>query len=246
MIVVVPVDTRSAAHPTTLVEETDLTAADATTLARAAAVDVLRAVAASGGELLVNYREEADAGGDGEDTSAAAADAAALVEAALDSSEDVRLERQVGSGESARIGNTVTHLLEREEHASVGVLSPYAPLVSRTEIDGAAMSSRRSEVVLGPTDGGAVYLSCFTEPIDFTDAYRTPALSRVARRAHDADLGVGFAPMVPTLETEAGLCATIAGLEARRLAGRAIPEATAAAVTELGLIVEEGPAVGRN
>lgn len=251
MIVVVPVDPLHGGSLESLADETALSPVETTALSEAATVDVVRAVAHSGGELLVNYRDgndesDGDAGKAGanedEDTDTdAEAAARALVVEALGTTTDVRFERQVGSTPSARVGNTVTHLLAREDHASVGVLEPTAPLVTRTEIDGAAMSIRRSDVVLGPDPRGDVYFSCFADPIDFTDAYATPALSRIARRAADDGLGIGFTPMVPTIETETGLCSTVAGLEARRLAGRQVPEATAAIVEELELVVGDGP-----
>ncbi|OAQ53668.1 hypothetical protein HTG_05260 [Natrinema mahii] len=237
MIVVVPVDPpRDGLVLSALADQSPLTASEAAALYEAAVADVCRAVAASGGDLLVNYRDaetlpetDADADGDPE------AEVRALVVEALGEDADVRLERQVGSTRSARVGNTVTHLLEQEGAQSVGVLEPTAPLVARTEIDGAAMSLRRDDVVLGPSTGGSVYFAGFSAPIDFADAYGTPELSTLARRGADAGLGVGFAPMLPTIRTPAGLRETIAGLEARRAAGRAGGEATAAFVGELGL-----------
>ncbi|WP_408959072.1 hypothetical protein [Natrinema sp. 74] len=237
MIVVVPVDPpREGLVLSSLVETTPLSDAEAVSLYEAAVADVLRAVAGSGGDLLVNYRDaetlpEADADGDPE------AEVRALALEALGEDADVRFERQVGSSRSARIGNTVTHLLEREGAQSVGVLEPTVPLVNRTEIDGAAMSLRRHDVVLGPSSEGRTYFAGFAEPIDFTDAYATPELSTLARCGADADLGVGFSPMLPTVATPAGLRATLAALEARRAAGRPGAAATAALVDELGLQV---------
>ncbi len=237
MIVVVPVDPpREGLVLPALADQSPLTESEAAALYEAAVADVCRAVAQSGGDLLVNYRDaetlpEAHADGDPE------AAVRTLVLDALGEDAAVRFERQVGSSRSARVGNTVTHLLEREEARSVGVLEPTAPLVARTEIDGAAMSLRRDDVVLGPSTGGSVYLAGFSEPIDFADAYAAPELSSLARRGADAGLGVGFAPMLPSIRTPAGLRETIAGLEARRAADRPGAEATAAFVGELGLRV---------
>ncbi|WP_455448468.1 hypothetical protein [Natrinema thermotolerans] len=239
MIVVVPVDPpRDGLVLSALADQSPLTDSEATSLYEAAVADVCRAVASSGGDLLVNYRDagtlpETHADGDPE------AEVRAPVVEALGEDAAVRFERQVGSSRSARVGNTVTHLLEQEEAQSVGVLEPTAPLVNRTEIDGAAMSLRRDDVVLGPSTGGSVYFAGFSEPIDFTDAHTPPELSTLARRGADAGLGVGFAPMLPTIRTPAGLRETIAGLEARRAAGRPSAEATAALVGELGLRVGE-------
>ncbi|OLZ41296.1 hypothetical protein A6E15_09975 [Natrinema saccharevitans] len=237
MIVVVPVDPpRDGLVLPTLSAQSPLTDPEAATLYEAAVADVCRAVAASGGDLLVNYRD-AETLPDGRAHGDPEADVRALVRDGLGEDADVRFERQVGSTRSARVGNTVSHLLEQEGAQSVGVLEPAAPLVARTEIDGAAMSLRRDDVVLGPSTGGCVYFAGFSDPIDFADAYAAPELSTLARRGADAGLGVGFAPMLPTIRTPAGLCETIAGLEARRAAGRAGGEATAAFVGELGLRV---------
>ncbi len=244
MIVVVPVDPpRDGLVLASLVEETSLSSDDAARLYEAATADVLRAVASSGGDLLVNYRDEETlpdgVGGDPE------AEVRALAADALGGTDEVRFERQVGSTRAARVGNTVTHLLENEDATSVGVLEPTAALVARTEIDGAAMSIRRNDVVLGPAPGGRTYLAAFAEPIDFEDAYATPELSTLARRGADAGLDVGFAPMLPTVATETDLCSTIAGLEARSAAGRPLPEATATVIDDLGLVVEDGPTLAR-
>jgi 2-phospho-L-lactate guanylyltransferase (CobY/MobA/RfbA family) len=241
MIVVVPVDPpRTGLVLSSLADRTPITEAQAATLYEAAVVDVLRAVATSGGELLVNYRDaetlpDSAAGGD------PAQRIRDLAESALADEDlgDVRFERQVGSTRSARIGNTVTHLLEREEVANVGVLEPTAPLVARTEIDGAAMSLRRHDVVLGPSSGGRTYFAGFGEPIDFTDAYAVPELATLAELADDDGLGIGFAPMLPTIATESGLCATIAGIQARAVGNRPGAPATASVVEELGLGVSD-------
>ena len=133
------------------------------------------------------------------------------------------------------MGNTVTHLLEREDAGSVGVLEPTVPLVRRTEIDSAAMSVRRHDVVLGPAENGRTYLTGFGEPIDFTDVYAVPEVATLADRARETDLGIGFAAMLPTVSTPAGLRSTIATLEARRIAETPGGEATTAVVEELGL-----------
>ncbi|QSW98627.1 hypothetical protein [Haloterrigena alkaliphila] len=244
MIVVVPVDPpREGLVLSSLVDETPLSAAAAVTLYEAAVVDVCWAVLESGGDLLVNYRDgdtlpDEFADGDPEaEVRALVVDALGDDALAGDDGEGVRFERQVGSSRAARIGNTVTHLLEREAADSVGVLEPTVPLVRRTEIDGAAMSVRRHDVVLGPSTEGQTYLAAFGEPIDFTGAYAVPEVATLAARANDAGLGVGFAPMLSTVATPAGLRSTVALLEARGIAGQPGGEATAAAVDELGLSV---------
>lgn len=108
------------------------------------------------------------------------------------------------------------------------------------------MSVRRHEVVLGPSDEGRTYLAGFREAIDFTDAYATPEVTTLAARAADADFGVGFAPMLPTVDTPAGLRSTLTLLEARRLADQPGSEATAAVVDELGLAVGDDGSLERS
>lgn len=240
MIAVVPVDPpREGLVPSSLVDETPLSAADAVALYEAAVTDVLRAVADSGADLLVNYRDaetlpDASAAGDAEaDVRTLSCDGLGLESVPDDGT--LRLERQVGSSRSARLGNTVTHLLEREGADSVAVLEPTAPLVRRTVLDGVAMSLRRNDVVLAPATNGAVALAGFAEPIDFTDAYTAPAVATLARRARDADLAVGFTDHLPTLESPAGLRTIAATLAARRAVGTPGGEATRTVLEELGL-----------
>lgn len=236
MLIVVPVDPpREGFVLSTLADRTPLKTSEAATLYEAAVVDVLRAVDASGGDLLINYRDsetlpDAFEGGDPE------AEIRSIADGALGDLDDVRFERQVGSTHAARVGNTVTHLLDREAVGSVGVLDPTTPLVARTEIDGTAMAVRRHNVVLGPTTGGETYFAAFADPIDFTDAYDSPSLSTLADQAAKADHSLGFAPMLPSITTEPGLRATIAMLEARHQTDRPGGEATAAMIDELGLV----------
>ncbi|AGB37315.1 hypothetical protein [Natronococcus occultus] len=244
MIVVVPVDPpREGVVLSSLVDRTVLTEAEARELYEASVVDVLRTAASSGGDLLVNYRDE-DALPDSISADPKA-EVRELATAALGALEDVRFERQVGSTRAARVGNTVTHLLEQEGADSVGVLEPTAPLVARTEIDGAAMSLRRHDVVLGASSGGRTYFTGFSEPIDFTDADAVPELATLAERADEDGLDVGFAPTVPTIATESGLCATIAGGRARAVTERSAGATTTAVAEDLGLRVGEGESIER-
>ncbi|MDQ2049059.1 hypothetical protein RBH26_01030 [Natronolimnohabitans sp. A-GB9] len=247
MIVVVPVDPpREGLVLSSLVEETPLSAADAVELYEAAVADVLHAVTRSGGDLLVNYRDAEtlpDAYADGDPEAEVYAVAEDVLGDAVNASDDsdgggaVRFERQVGSSRSARIGNTVAHLLEREGATGVGVLEPTVPLIRRTEIDSVAMSIRQHDVVIGPSQDGRTYITGFAEPIDFTDAYTMPEVATVADRAVEAGLDVGFASMLPTVATPAGLRTTIATLEARTAAETPGGAVTAAVVDELGLSV---------
>lgn len=250
MIVVVPVDPpREGLVLSELADQTPLTPAEAARLYEAATADTLRSVAASGGDLLVNYRDEetlpaVDSKPESDTETQPEAEVRALTARALEGTDDIRFERQVGSTRMARIGNTVTHLLthDQEDTASVAVLDPTAAAVERTTIDGAAMSIRRKDAVLGPAPGGATYFTAFTEPIDFTDADTTPELATIAARCEDAALEVGFAPMLPTVATEAGLCSTIALAEARDVAQRPGLDVTKGVIDDIGLVVRDGEA----
>lgn len=245
MIVVLPVDPPwRECVPTWFDVPAELTDADLTALYEAAVTDVIRTVAESGGKPLVNYRDaETLPAVDRPDEAEAAC--RALVADAVGDTDAVRFERQVGSTVSARVGNTVTHLLETEEAGIVGVLDPLAPLVRRSDVDGAAMTARRTDVVLGSDGAGDVYLSVFADPIDFEDAYESPALSTLAERARAADRSIGFSPIVPRIATEAGLAATVATIDARRAAETPVPEATAAVIEERDIETPDGVSITR-
>ena len=200
---------------------------------RALCADVFRAVEESGTDLLVNYRgEDAD-------------ELRALADEALDRPDETRFEPQVGETFSGRVGNTLTHLLETEGESSVMALTPTAPFLTRSDIDGMAMKLRRNDVVLGPTSGGRVYAACFGATIDFADAYAPPAISTLTDRALDADLDVDYAPMLPVVETPDDLAGALALIEARKRAGRWVPEHTADCLSDLGLaLADDGGELG--
>ncbi len=207
----------------------------------AAAADVLRAVADSGGDLLVNYRPDDLLPESARRDRSAEAAVRDLVGDALVDAAGVRMEVQVGSSHSARAGNTATHLLEREGVSSVVLVEPVAPLLARSHVDGAAMKLRRSGAVLGPAEAGRVYLAAFVEPIDFADAYAVPEVETLTARAREAGLDVDHQQFLPTVASPAGLASVVAQIRARQRAGAVVPEATAAFVDEHGLaVVEEG------
>ncbi|MFB6161215.1 MAG: hypothetical protein ABEJ61_08575 [Haloferacaceae archaeon] len=209
--------------------------AEAADLYAAMLRDVLVAADGASGELLVAYRpdellpDEHVAG-----TSSEAA-VRAVVADALDDPSAARVEVQVGSTPSARVGNAVTHLLREEGATSVGVVAPTAPLLTRTLVDGAAMKLRSSSVVLGPAPAGRVHYAAFAEPIDFTDALAPPALRTLTASARDADLDVDFVEMRPVVERGEDLPTMLAAVDARRRADRRLPRHTAAALDDLGL-----------
>jgi 2-phospho-L-lactate guanylyltransferase (CobY/MobA/RfbA family) len=207
-----------------------LTEAEAVTLYEAMLTDTVAAVAGSGAELLINYR-------DGDQLAAELADPEAQIRSAIDTGGPVeaRYEVQVGSTHSARIGNTVTHLLETEEVATAAVVDPEAVLLARTQIDSAAMKLRGSEVVIAPAGEGRVAYAGFRSPIDFSDAFDGPALETICTRAADADLDIDFLPVVPRCEQPRDISTVGSLLRARAVADRRRPKRTARVFEELEL-----------
>jgi 2-phospho-L-lactate guanylyltransferase (CobY/MobA/RfbA family) len=204
-----------------------------TRLATAFLQDACRAGAAAAGEWLVAVRDGEAVEHDTEAASEAVRDALDTVDA-VDASA-VRIERQVGSTPSARLGNAVTHLLEEEDASSVLALWPGAPLLGRADIDGAAMKLRQRSVVLAPATRGRLTLAGFSQPIDFTDALASPPLSTVVDRASDAGLEVDFVPDQIRVDTHADLTSLVVAIRARRRAERIVPPHTVQALSELGL-----------
>jgi len=237
-----------------LVEAGVLTESEARDLYGAMARDVCGAVEDSGGELLVNYApaedgsdaaDEGDAAAEGGNDPAGDADhdaaeraARELVADGLSDPSKTRFEVQVGSTHAARVGNTVTHLLEREGVQSAAVVEPAAAMMERRHVDSAAMKLRGSEAVLGPSPGGRVWYAAFTEPIDFTDAFERPAIGTLTDRASDEGYDVDYIERLPLIESEVDLASFVAETRARRRAERWVPPHTAAAIEGLGLGLE--------
>jgi glycosyltransferase A (GT-A) superfamily protein (DUF2064 family) len=223
-----------------LVATTPLSESDAATLYAAMAKDVLRAVERSGAELLVNYRSEEtlpDEHASGADTDAEEA-VRTLAGEALSEPDAARYEVQVGTTQAGRAGNTATHLLETESADSVSILDPRAPTVARTDLDGAAMSLRSNETVLGPATAGRVYYHGMTAPIGFEGAYDPPAMSTITRRAIKAGYDVSFVDMHPVVATGTDLATLLVVIESRVAAGSPVPEATTEALYDLDLRVD--------
>lgn len=215
-----------------LVEDDVVTEAQAVSLYSAMVGDVCEAVQTSGAELLVNYRPADQIQVDVDDPEDALR---SVVEDALTDADDVRYEVQVGSTFAARVGNTVTHLLEREGVQTAAAVTPAAAFLGRQHVDSAAMKLRRSEVVLGPTTGGRVYYAGFSDPVDFTDAYEPPAVESLVESAGEAGLDADFLPMLPVLETTTDLQTVLPLLRARVAAGLQIPARTTSVLGELDL-----------
>jgi glycosyltransferase A (GT-A) superfamily protein (DUF2064 family) len=232
---------QSAAVLPGLWQEGPLDREEAATLYTAMTRDVCRAVAASGADLLVNYRQtEAVEGSDD-----AEADLREVLEGAIP--QETRFETQVGDSFAGRVGNTVTHLLESEEVQSAGVATPAAALLARKHVDQAAMKLRSKQVVLAPALDGRVAYAAFAAPIDFEDAFATPALETLVDRGHDADLDVDFVEPIPTMDTPAALRTALPVLRARAQSDLIVPAETASVVEEFGLQVveDDGPTLSR-
>jgi hypothetical protein len=221
-----------------LVAETPLSETETVELYTAMLRDVCRAVEASGGDLLVNYRGDDDLPAhDGESSEA---QVRAAVAPALESPDEARYEVQVGSSFSARAGNTVSHLLDQEQVTSAAVVEPTAAFLTRGIVDNAAMKLRRHEVVLGPAGDGRVYYAGFADGIDFGDAYESPAVETLTDRGVAADHSVDFLPMTPVVESRGDLVTAITQTAARAEAGRNHPGHTAQCLAELGVDVIAG------
>jgi len=225
-----------------IVDDGPLDANEAADLYEASLLDTLAATADSGAKTLVNYRSDATLSDEHVTDTAAEAEVRALATQVLDlDAEDVRFEVQVGSTFSARVGNTVTHLLREDpDVSSVLATDALAPLLGRKDVDSTSMKLRRAQVVLGPSTDGAVWGGAFSEPVDFDGAYTTPAVETLAQRGVDAGHDVGFAPTYPRIDSLSGLRATVAQIRAREHAGRIVPDRTAQVVDDLGLAVREG------
>jgi hypothetical protein len=233
-----------------LVDDAPLDAADAARLYEASLEDTLAAADASGGSTLVNYRGDDTLPDEYVTDTPAEVDVRALASDVLDpDADDVRFEVQVGSTFDARVGNTVTHLLENDpDVSSVLALDALAPLAGRKDVDSISMKLRRSPVVLAPSDDGTVWAAAFAEPIDFQGAYTQPALETLTQRGVDAGHDVDFAATYPRIDSAVGLRATVAQIRARQRADRVVPERTTQVVDELGLVVRDdgdGPVLVR-
>ena len=239
-VVVVPASPpRPGLVGTELTASSPLTETEVAELHAAMLGDVAAAVDRAGADLLVNVRTDDDLPDDhvADADTGAEAELRAAVATAVDDVSEVRFEPQVGSSHSAVVGNAVTHLLREEGASSVGVVSPTAPLVTRSTLDSAGMKLRSSAVALGPAGGGRVYYAGFAEPVDFAAAFEAPALRTLTERApvEDGAADVDFLPRQRVVETGEDLASLLTVLEARVAAGRVVPEHTTAAVREFGL-----------
>ncbi len=213
-----------------LVEEGSLDRAEGQMLAEAMLKDTAAAVAASGGDLLVLHSPESRAGGTEPGT-----ELRRLIPDALGNPESVRFEPQVGDSPSARIENAARDLLEEDDVASVAVLDGRVPTVDRTDLDGAGMKLRRSDVVVGPAPNGRLAYVGFTEAFDMEGLDWPFRLEALVERATAKGLEIDFLSLHPWVGDERDLETVGSLIGARRTANRRVPEHTAAAIDELGL-----------
>lgn len=242
--VVVPADPpRPELVYPTLITETPLSPEAITDLYTATLSDVCRSVALSGGDLLVNYRptDLLPEAGRRPETDPETELRSVLDEAIDVDIDDVRFEVQAGSTESARRGNTITHLLENEQPGSVAIIEPDAPLIFRTQVDSLAMALRRDDVILASGGDGTVAMSGFGTTIDFTDAYTPPALRTLTERAIDAGHDPDFTAGARRIQTPQDLRSVVVEIQARDRADRIVPPHTAATIESLGLTVTTTP-----
>ena len=197
--------------------------------------DICGTIQQGKGDLLVNYRPSEQVPAD-VDSEKRLRD---LLDEELPDAERARYEPQVGQTYAGRVGNTLTHLLETEGEETVAVVEPTAAFLRRDHVGSAMMKLRTNEVVLGPAPGGRVALAAFDDPIDFEDAYATPAVETLTARGLDAGLDVEFISMTPLVETPADLTTAVALLRARTQAGRIVPPRTAALIERWGLTVDD-------
>ncbi|MDZ7702657.1 MAG: DUF2064 domain-containing protein [Halobacteriales archaeon] len=213
-----------------LVEAGALDAEDAATLAGAMLRDAAVAATDSGGDLLVNHPTADQLPAEHRGGLAPAEALRSLVGDAVDDSGEVRFEPQVGDDPVERVGNTLTHLLESEEAASVALLDGRAPTLDRTALDSAAMKLRRHEAVVGPAPDGRVTYLGLTEPLDLDGLAYPFSLEALVDRAVEAGHSVEFLPVHPRVERAADLATLEPLVAARRAAGRRVPPHTAAAL----------------
>ncbi|MFB6094805.1 MAG: DUF2064 domain-containing protein [Halanaeroarchaeum sp.] len=222
--------------------ETALSPGDARDLYEAMLADFFDVAADANVDVLVNYpTPDRLPDGDGDP----AAEIRSVAASVLDREDlsDLRFEVQVGSSPSARIGNAITHLLRDEEETSAALIDHRAPLLDRSVIDQAAISLRRSEVVLGPSGAGGVHLAGFTEPIDFTDVLEDVPLETIVDRAREADASVDFVRRRDVATDPRTLGTVVATIRARAAAGASVPPRTTAAIEDLGLALRDGDLV---
>jgi hypothetical protein len=200
-------------------------------LYRGMIADVCATIQHGEGEVLINYRDP-ETVPDGVDPEASVRE---LLDEELTDPGAVRYEVQVGSGDAAKIGNALTHLLDAEERPTAAFARPTALFLRREHIGTTAMQLRTSDVVIGPSTDGRVSFAAFGEPIDFTDVFAPPTVETLTERARAADLDVSFLPTTPLWERPDDRRTALSLLRARMRAGALVPERTAELVADWGL-----------
>ncbi|MFB6254927.1 MAG: hypothetical protein ABEI06_09985 [Halobacteriaceae archaeon] len=218
----------------TFIESTDMPMSFLTDLYQAIQQDAIQAVIDSGGDLLINYRPpDQHPVADDHDIESTIRSMAE----AVDGCEDPRMEIQVGSNRSARIGNAITHLLETEDHETVAVLDGRAPLLRRTELDSLAMKLRRHDIIIGPGTNCEVAIAGFRDTIDFTHAFQPPALNSLVEQSVEDGYEIDFLHETIYLTDKADLLDLIPIITARQQAGRIVPPHTTAVIDAYDLSI---------
>lgn len=218
-------------------ETTPLSAEESALLYAAMAKDTVRAVAESGGELLVNYRADTEIPEKYRTDTPVIEELESLVSQAIDDPDIARFEKQVGSSFENRVGNTVTHLLTTEDADSVAILDGKSPTLSRMTLDSAAMKLRRNNVVISPSIGGDWSYLGFTDTIDFTGVFDQPALVSIVNAVIDQEYSVDFLSLHPHVTDATNLATLVLLIEAKSTAGKITPAFTRDAIDRFGLTV---------
>ncbi|MFC7073610.1 DUF2064 domain-containing protein [Halovenus rubra] len=232
--VVVPAELADE-EPLPALQPEPLSREEASVLYRASLLDVCTTVQHGEADLLVNYPDAERVASDAPET-----ELRDLLADELANPDAARYEVQVGETDDSRVGNALTYLLETESEPTAGVLDPTVPLLRRDHIGAMAMKLRASDVVLGPTTDGGLYFAGFSEPVDFTDSYDSPAVETMTQRAREAGLSVEYLPVLPRIDTQSGLATTAALIRARDAAERIVPSRTTACLEELALQIDDG------
>ncbi len=208
-----------------LVADTALTPADGLAIYEALVADTLATMERSTIDMVVNYQpaEAVPDEADGPDPETRLREIAGSV-MTPDRFEDLRFEPQVGSDDSAVVGNAITHLVRDEGVQSAAMLRPCLPRVTRSILDEGALKLRRSDVVLGPAPDGEIYYAGFGELIDFESVLEDRPIETITMRAAADDLDVDFLRNRALVSDARTFASAVARINADALAGKPVPE----------------------
>ncbi|GBE17472.1 2-phospho-L-lactate guanylyltransferase [archaeon BMS3Abin16] len=155
-----------------------------------------------------------------------------------------QLSPQEGGSFDLRFANTARRM--GEEGGNVVVVGSDLPHLQPGMVDGAfEFLSRKTGLVLGPSNEGGVYLIGFNTALDFTGVFEGSGveLENLARLAEKHDLAFKLLEEVSDIDVAADLASFICRIEAMEYGGRQslymVPKHTIKAIRELGLTVAE-------